>query len=128
MDNTNIYAFKKGVKKVDLSNYEKFSKTILKLFKDKKYITQLGQYAKLSLDNYNLYLLKAWISLFKSLKQKEIEFQNLRNDIENKLINFVENSETKQTKNLNITTKNHTSHLKIHHKSIKKKSKKEKKK
>ena len=128
MDSTNIYEFKKGVKKLDMSNYEEFSKEILKLFKDKKYIKQLGQDAKLSLDNYNLYIFKAWNALFESLKKKEVEFQNLRNDIENKLINLVENSETKQTKNLNITTKKHTNHHKIIHKSKTKKSKKGKKK
>ena len=128
MDNTNIYAFKKGVKKVDISNYEEFSKKILKLFKDKKYITLSGQNAKLSLDNYNLYILKVWISLFKSLKNKGIEFQNLRNDIENKLINSSENSGTKKTKNLNITTKKQTSQRKSNIRSKTNKSKKGKKK
>lgn len=128
MDNTSIYEFKKGVVKVDMSNYDEFSKEILKLFKDKKYFKQLGQNAKLSLDNFNSYILKTWNALFKSLKNEE-EFQNLRNKIENKLINMVERLEIKHTKSTNITSKNHTSHHnhKSIHKSKTKKIKKEKK-
>ena len=91
MDNNNIYEFKKGVKKVDISNYEEFSQEILKLFKDKKYIKEMGQEAKLSLNNYNIIIFNAWNALFETLKKKEIEFKKLRNDLENKLINFVEN-------------------------------------
>ena len=93
----------------------------MKLFKNKKYIKQLGQDTKLSLDNYNFYILKAWNALFDLLKKKKIEFQNLKKERENKLINLAENSETKQTKNLNITNKNHTSHHKNIHKSKTKK-------
>jgi len=127
MDNTSIYEFKKGVEKVDISSYDEFSKEILKLFKDKKYNKQLGQKAKLSLDNFNLYILKAWNALFKSLKNEE-EFQNLRNKMENKLINMVERLETKHTKSTNITSKNHTSHYhKIKTKKIKKEKKEKKK-
>ena len=82
-DETNSTAFKDGVIKIDMSNYEELSSEIIKLLKSIKYKKEMGEQAKLSYYSLKKNTLKSWTNLLESLQNsKSKDIQNLREEIE----------------------------------------------
>ena len=82
-DETNSTAFKDGVIKIDMSNYEGLSSEIIKLLKSIKYKKEMGEQAKLSYYSFKKNTLKSWTNLLESLtSSKSKNIQNIREEIE----------------------------------------------
>lgn len=80
-EETNSTAFKDGVIKIDLSNYEEISKEIIKLLKSNKYKKEMGEQAKFSYESFKTNTLDSWTKLLESLKSTK-NIQDMRVEIE----------------------------------------------
>ena len=94
-DETNSTAFKDGVIKIDLSNYEEISKEIIKLLKSNKYKKEMGEQAKLSYNSFKTNTLESWTKLLESLKSSK-NIQDMREEIESYFWKSIK--KTKETK------------------------------
>ena len=105
--------FQSGVISVEMFNYEKLAKEVIKLLKNYTYRIEMGKEAKLSLNKFNNKdTTDLWTRLFYSLLQGEEEFQKFREEMEKKYYNeeSAEKHFTKQLEYVKIYNKNFKCH------------------